>query len=110
MNGASGIIARLGGVKKGMTGMAVRSMFLACVRPIFEYGFEVWNFAVQAKDRDKFRSIQGNCLRRALGAVRTSPFEVLEIKADTWNYSWRIRRHRMLELEIQADTATLPVP
>lgn len=64
-----------------MTGMAVRSLFLACVRPIFEYGFEVWNFAAQGKDKDKFRSIQGNCLKRALGAVKTSPFEVLEIEA-----------------------------
>lgn len=80
-NSASGIIARLGGVRKGMTGMAVRSLFLACVRPIFEYGIEVWNFAIQSKDRDRFRSIQGNCLKRALGAVKTTSFEVLEIEA-----------------------------
>jgi hypothetical protein len=58
-NSASGIIARLGGVRKGMTGMAVRNLFLACVRPIFD--------------------------------------------------SWRIRRHRMIELKIRAGTATLPV-
>jgi hypothetical protein len=38
-------------VKKEMTGMAVRSLFLACVRPIFEYGLEVWNFAIQAKNK-----------------------------------------------------------
>jgi hypothetical protein len=64
-----------------MTGMAVRSLFLACVRPIFEYGLEVWNFAIQAKDKDKFRSIQGNCLKRALGAVKTASFEALEMEA-----------------------------
>jgi hypothetical protein len=80
-NSASGIIARLGEVKKGMTGMAVRSLFLACVRPIFEYGLEVWNFAIQAKDKDKLKSIQGNCLKRTLGAVKTASFEVLEMEA-----------------------------
>jgi hypothetical protein len=80
-NSASGIIARLGGVKKEMTGMAVRSLFLACVRPIFKYGLEVWSFAIQGKDKDKFRSIQGNCLKRALGAVKPAFFEVLEMEA-----------------------------
>lgn len=80
-NRASGIIARLGGIKNGMSGMAIRSLFLACVRPIFEYGIEVWNFAIQSKDKDRFRSIQGNCLKRALGAVKTTSFEVLEIEA-----------------------------
>jgi hypothetical protein len=64
-----------------MTGMAVRSLFLACVRPNFEYGLKVWNFAIQGKDKDKFRSIQGNCLKRALGAVKTASFEVLEMEA-----------------------------
>lgn len=79
-NRASGLIARLGGVKNGMCGMAIRSLYLACVRPIFEYGIEVWNFAIQSKDKDRFRSIQGNCLKRALGAVKTTSFEVLEVE------------------------------
>lgn len=26
----------------GMTGMAIRSLYLSFVRPIFDYGFEVW--------------------------------------------------------------------
>jgi hypothetical protein len=34
---------------------------------------------------------------------------VSQVSLNTWNYSWRIRRHRMIELEIRADTATLPV-
>jgi len=37
---------------------------MAFVLPIFEYEIEVCNFAIQGKDRDKFRSIQGNCLKR----------------------------------------------
>ena len=80
-NSAFGIIARLGGVKQGMSGVAVRSLFMACVRPIFEYEIEVWNFAIQGKDKDKFRSIQGNCLKRALGSIKTNSFEVLEMEA-----------------------------
>ena len=52
-NSAFGIIARLGGVKQGMSGVAVRSLFMACVRPIFEYEIEVWNFAIQGKDKDE---------------------------------------------------------
>ena len=53
---------------------------MACVRPIFEYGIEVWNFAIQDKDKEKFRSIK-NCLKRALGAIKTNSFEVLEMEA-----------------------------
>jgi hypothetical protein len=33
----------------------------------------------------------------------------MDISLNTWNYSSRIRRHRMIELKIRADTATLPV-
>ena len=52
---------------------------MACVRPIFEYGIEVWSFAIQGKYRDNFRSIQENYLKRALGAVKTTSFEALEL-------------------------------
>jgi hypothetical protein len=34
---------------------------------------------------------------------------VSQVSLNTWNRSWRIRRHRMIELKIRADTATLPV-
>ena len=74
-NSAFGIIARLG-VKQGMSGVAVRSLFMACVRPIFEYGIEVWEFAIQGKEKDKFRTIQENCLKRARGAIKINSFEV----------------------------------
>jgi len=53
-----------------MSGVTVRSLFMACVRPIFEYGIEVWSFAIQGKDRDNFKSIKKTYLKRTLGAVR----------------------------------------
>lgn len=37
-NSIPGIIVRLGGVKNGTTDMAAKSLFLACVVSIFEYG------------------------------------------------------------------------
>ena len=80
-NSSSGIIARLSVVKQGISGVAVRSLFMACVRPIFEYGIEVWDFAIQGKKKDKFRTIQGNCLKKALGVIKTNSFEVLEMEA-----------------------------
>ena len=40
-NSIPGIIARLGGVKEGTTDMAAKSLFLACVVSIFEYGIGV---------------------------------------------------------------------
>ena len=75
------MVTRLGGVEQGMSGVAIRSLFMACVQPIFEYEIEVWNFAIQGKDKKKFRSIQRNCLKRALGAIKTNSFEVLEMEA-----------------------------
>ena len=42
-----------------MSEVAVRSLFMVCVRPIFEYGIEVWNFAIQGKDKDAHGDIHG---------------------------------------------------
>lgn len=78
---AMGIIFRLGGVKTGMTGMAVRCMYLACVRPIIEYGLEVWQHCISATQMQQLETTQNTGLRRILGAVKTTPIEVMEIEA-----------------------------
>jgi hypothetical protein len=43
----------------------------------------VWNFAIQGKDKDKFRSIQGNCLKRALGALDSLPQDLRQYYSTT---------------------------
>jgi hypothetical protein len=40
---------------------------------------------------------------------RSTGWYVSQVSLNTWNDSWRIRRHWMFELKIRADTATLPV-
>jgi hypothetical protein len=40
---------------------------------------------------------------------RSTGCYVLQVSLNTWSYSWRIRRHQMIEPKIRADTATLPV-
>jgi hypothetical protein len=40
---------------------------------------------------------------------RSTGCYVSQVSLNTWNRSWRIRRHQMIELKIRADTATLPV-
>ena len=49
--------------------------FWTCIRAIFEYAIEVWKIAIQGKDRDKFRSTQGNRPGRALSAVKSITFK-----------------------------------
>lgn len=77
---ALGIIWRLGGLNQGMSGMAVRCMYLACVRTNFEYGIEVWKKAANATCLGKISIIQNSGLRQILGAVKTTPICVMEVE------------------------------
>ncbi|VVT44833.1 uncharacterized protein SAPINGB_P000549 [Magnusiomyces paraingens] len=61
---AVGAIWHLGGVQKGMRGSAVRSLYIACVRPIVEYGLEIWHHKILKGEIHKFKTnpINGHLL------------------------------------------------
>ena len=82
---AVGAIWRLGGTKLGMRGSAVRSLYTACVRPIFEYGVEIWHHKVLKEQINKLDVMQNMALRRVLGAFKTTPIQVLQKEAGSRN-------------------------
>ena len=66
---------------RGMSGEAVRSLYIACVRPIMEYGIEVWFRPTIASQSQTLAKAQNVGLRRMLGAFRTTPVEIMEVEA-----------------------------
>ncbi len=94
-------ITRLGGTIRGMTGGAVRSMYLACVRPIMEYGLEVWAPKLLKKNKDDLEIIQNKALRTILGAYRTTPVLILQREAGIMPINARLQntlRKKVLRL------------
>ena len=74
-------IWRLGGCLNGLSGTAMRQIYLGCVLPIWEYGLEVWYPTCQKKDLKALQAVQNRGLRRILGAVRSTPIAVLHMEA-----------------------------
>ena len=87
---AVGAIWRLGGTTLGMRGSAVRSLYTACVRPVFEYGIEIWQHKMLEGEIKKLEVMQNMALRRILGAYKTTPVEVLQKEAAIMPYKTRI--------------------
>ena len=87
---AIGAIWRLGGTLHGMRGVAVRSLYVACVRPIVEYGIEVWHHKILKDEVHKLDVMQNMALRRIMGAYRTTPINVLQKEAGIMPYGIRI--------------------
>ncbi|VVT49127.1 uncharacterized protein SAPINGB_P002117 [Magnusiomyces paraingens] len=77
--------------KKGMRGSAVRSLYIACVRPIVEYGLEIWHHKVLKGEIHKLEVMQNMALRRIVGAYRTTPIAVLQKEAGIMPYSIRLK-------------------
>ena len=88
---ALGQIWRLGGCYKGMSGTAVRQVYLGCVLPIMEYGLETWYRKKMVAHITKCQSIQNQALRRVLGAVKTTPIDVLHVEAGVLPIEERFR-------------------
>ena len=87
---AVGAIWRLGGTKLGMRGSAVRSLYTACVRPIFEYGVEIWHHKVLKEQINKLDVMQNMALRRVLGAFKTTLIQALQKEAGILPYKHRL--------------------
>ena len=88
---AIGAIWRLGGTLRGMRGSSVRSLYIACVRPIIEYGIEVWYHKILQSEIHKLEVTQNMALRRVVGAYRTTPIAVLQKEAGIMPYSIRLK-------------------
>jgi hypothetical protein len=87
----------LGGTVRGVRGSALRSMYLACVRTVMEYGCEVW-LSGDANQIKKLESIQYEALKRVVGAYKGTAGDVLEKEAAV--PPLRIRLEHVLELKL----------
>lgn len=74
-------ILRLVGTTEGMTGTAVRTTYVTCVRPVMEYEIEVWGTALNQTNRNELEAIQNKALRAALGSFRSTPIIAIEREA-----------------------------
>ncbi|VVT43924.1 uncharacterized protein SAPINGB_P000214 [Magnusiomyces paraingens] len=83
---AVGAIWHLGGVQKGMRGSAVRSLYIACVRPIVEYGLEIWHHKIVKEEIHKLKVMLNMALRRIVSVYRTTIIAVLEKEAGMMPY------------------------
>lgn len=70
-------ISVLGGTVRGVSGSALRSMYLACVRTVMEYGCEIWLNGDVGQIK-RLESIQYNALKRVAGAYKGTVSEILE--------------------------------
>jgi hypothetical protein len=69
---------KLGGESNGVRGAAARQIYLACVRPMVEYGIEIWYSKTTQLQRKLMQVTQNRAIRQALGAVKTTPIEVMQ--------------------------------
>lgn len=78
---ALGVVKRLGGLERGITGSAARSVYIACVRPIMEYGVEVWHHKLGQETTNAMDKIQNQGLRYILGAYSSTTISTLQKEA-----------------------------
>lgn len=79
---AVGAIGRLGGTVHGVTGKLVRQLYISCVRPILEYSSFLWYPNISRKDEESIQRIQNLGLRKALGAYKSTPIDILHRDAN----------------------------
>jgi ribonuclease HI/endonuclease/exonuclease/phosphatase family metal-dependent hydrolase len=95
-------LMRLGNSERGLSAIAVRQLYCACVTSIADYGVEVYwkgqQFVLKA-----LQTLQNLGVRRILGAFKTSPIVPMEIEAalpppkirlnqKRWAYAKRIHK------------------
>lgn len=78
---ALGVTRRLAGRQYGVTGEAARSLYMACVLPIIEYGMEVWHHKLTGRMVKKAQRLQNRAARIILGAAKSTPISVLHTEA-----------------------------
>jgi ribonuclease HI len=71
-------IERLANSERGLSPIAFRQLYLACVASIADYGSVIW-WKKQASFKSQYQTLQNLGLRKILGAFRTSPIVTMEI-------------------------------
>lgn len=77
---AFGRMARLTNTEKGLSHIAMRQLYLACVISIADYASPVW-WKDQKQFSDRLQGLQNIALRKILGCFKTSPIRPMEIEA-----------------------------
>lgn len=93
---------RLANTEKGLSPLAMRQIYMACVTSIADYGSEVY-WRGQVFVTRTLQALQNKALRKILGAFRTSPIKPMEVEAalpppavrlqhNLWRYASRIHK------------------
>lgn len=93
---------RLANTERGLSALAMRQIYMACVTSIADYGSEIyWNGQVYASR--VLQTLQNKALKKILGAFRTSPIKPMEVEAalpppevrlqaNLWRYATRVQK------------------
>lgn len=73
-------MARLANTERGLSHIAMRQLYLACVTSISDYASPVW-WRGQQSFVDLLQGLQNMALRKILGCFKTSPVRPMEIEA-----------------------------
>ena len=73
-------IKRLSNTKRGLSFQVIRQLYIACISSIADYGVPIW-WNNQKNMLKKFQKLQNIALRKILGAFKTFPINVMELKA-----------------------------
>ena len=84
-------IRRLRGTELGMRGSAVQSLYTACVRPVVEYGVEIWYHKTLIEKINRLDVMQNMMLCRMIGAFKTTPVEAFQKEAGILPYEHRLK-------------------
>lgn len=73
-------MARLTNAEKGLSPLAMRQLYIACVTSISDYASQVW-WKGQKNFLEMLQGLQNMALRKILGCFRTSPVRPMEVEA-----------------------------
>jgi hypothetical protein len=73
-------IERLSNTERGLSFQAMRQLYMACITSIADYRVPIW-WRNQSNYLYKFQKLQNLALRKILGAFKTSPYKIIELKA-----------------------------
>lgn len=84
-----GRIGRLGGSSTGTSGQTMRQLYLACARPVVEYGSMIWFPKLTKKRQKEIQKCQNSAIRKILGAFVSTPIDALHKDSDILPIGYR---------------------
>lgn len=73
-------MTRLANCERGLSPMAFRQLYLACVTSVADFGSPIW-WREQAQFKRPLQALQNLALRKILGAFKTAPIIPMEVEA-----------------------------